>query len=648
MNKSSIRKNFFKQLNSELPNVSGIDLPKKKSERKAILLSTLIPATLVVVLIAVLVPILNRGIVYKDNSKLLNKITLGEASINNINKYTAIGVGKLEKDSLNKKYRLITNDNNDEVDDEVVDLSNTLIGLTTEGVLEELSLTIQNGQQLDSSKLTVTYYEELGDFVLISLLPMNANEYLSNVVGRGRETVNQDDWNQTAEKWDKIYKVSNRECVSYAIDSLVYPLRYSIRYYDSTIKDYKYIDTSYLIHKRSGKIFPISSRKYCVNPKKCQNGEFYKPSVIVDDEEEVNEYPVNSLIEYTPSEVLIGYDWIPELGKPMFYCHSDWSNYTHHYFNSYCNYHGDMDSCFPNGFFVTTPTIIKPDLTDRDNQVNDSIETISAIRFDEESLTLNIGSIKALTMPFWFDDYTGNEIYDLNNGDNYIRIDRYGNLFCKYRGRNALYNMFSGELKQRTIDPYNFDLWTKQFYEIVYGENDQPDYFVFLNSNLEEEYRIRGDYFTFGNYFDYNSQAITNTERLDNKRRLTNINGKTCIISLNDNWQYDANLTPTVVLDFDGDIFYRDKDCAYYMKDLVVHKVTFHNNNLLDYEDTVFVSLQEYPYITEISMIYGVIKFKGMNGFDIVEGYVYPDGTISFEVIEFEINSSTTTLSPIN
>ena len=580
---------------------------------------------------------------YRDKTKVLNKTTLGEASINNISKYSAIGVGKLDKLSLNKKYRLITNQSNDEVDNSEneqkeasIDLSNTLIGLTNDGVLEELSLTIQNGQQLNSSAFNITYYQEIGDFVLISMLPMNATDYVDGIVNN----------NHYSEIWDdngnRTY-LSTKDCVSSSIDRLCYPLKYSIRYYNSQEKEYEYIDTSYLIHKRSGKLFPFSSRKYCVDSKKCKNGEFVKPSVIVEGDE-VDNYPINGLLEYFNF-------------NGAEYLDSGWG------FN-------EEAQTFTNGFYTYVPTNHNINIDDESKNTCDFGSTkLYIVIFNNESSTLEITNMRVkIRDQGWWDDQD-NVISTYEFYDHYITIDRFGNFLCKYKERTMSYNVSTKSFTR--VDTLGnrgvqFDRWTKQYYyrdakEIANndGWTEYRDYYVFLDDKFEEDYyrdiwncfRVpmdNSDNSFLDNILERQQEFLERSEPLGDKERIVFTTNKIIKFKLDENRHY-LNESPTIVLDIDGNFIYHDNEYCYYFKDLIVHKVAV-SNNYESFDDDVYLSLANYPFVESVWYVgNGIIGFTGMdNQLNTITGYMHEDGTVTYEIEEFDVGSNTTILSPIN
>lgn len=610
----------------------------------------------------------------KNNSTALNKTTLGEASINNISKYTAIGVGKLDKKSPNKKYRLITDKNNDEVEEEdnSVDLSNTLVGLTTEGVLEELSLTIQSGQQLNSSAFNVTYYEEIGDFVLISVLPMDVQEYVSNVIGDKEKVDNGDTWNEAKQKCEVSYYVTYNEKVARFIEALNYPLKYSIRYLNNASGEYNYIDTSYLIHKRSGKLFPFSSRKYCVDPKKCFNGEFINPSVLVNDDN-VDNYPINSLIEFTSFEsVWCGCWWDSNLQQIVF----DVPKYKAYLSNGYyIDENSYISNHFHNGFYMYTP---QNDRTSLDEIWNYSAHsenaTLHTIVYNEEQGALEITNMKVKKDNCGWDEEGDNVI-----GVNGILVDKFGNFICEYKGHSMFYNIYSktfgrtnSKMSIFNADSWsgissNYDHWTQQYYyrdtaegTSVDGWTGQIDYAIFLNENMEEDYRIDWEFlwlerhiegfsFPFGNVLENQREFLERSIVINKNQRLVIGERGVAKIGLDENGRYSKNMIIKSIFNSPVNFFYAGLDACYYMDGLNIHIVSF-SNNYDSCEDTILASLDEYPFVERTWYAgNGVVGFDGMdNQLNTFTGYIYPDGTISSEFEEFATDSQTSTLSPIN
>ena len=80
-----------------------------------------------------------------DVSSILQKDDVSGGSIANISKYSALGVGSVKH--LNGQKQLLPRKADDEV--EPNDVSNTLIGVTNEGVVEELSLLTKENKPFD-------------------------------------------------------------------------------------------------------------------------------------------------------------------------------------------------------------------------------------------------------------------------------------------------------------------------------------------------------------------------------------------------------------------------------------------------------------------------------------------------------------------
>ena len=600
---------------------------------------------------------------YVNNLGSLNKTSIGEGSINNISKYTAIGVGKLDKSKPNQRYRFVDELKNDETetDDSSLDLSNTLIGLTTEGILEELSLTIQGGQQINSSTFTITYYQEIGDFVLVSVLPMDVDEYVNGVFGDGMRVEDPYTWNETKQQYDVVYTKTYKELTAFAIESLNYPLKYSIRYLDNETNEYRYIDTSYLIHKRSGKLFPFSSRKYCVNPQKCINGEFLNPTIVVDNEE-VDNYPINSLVNYFWYQGLeVGYYWKDEEKKPSYWVPEH---------KSYFPYYEIHNDCYPisfdNGFCILIPECEYINIEKTDESIIHYENTfLYTVVFDEDSSNLEITNLKVRRQ---------NEGWS-NSDENIVTIsysfhvDRFGNFVCEYKGRNMYYNVYSkafGKINVNINSAYwpDYDRWSRQHYiranadivvdGVVTGTEDSA---IFLNEQMEEDYIIRWEFFWFHEVGDISlppilecqNEFFERSEAINKYERLVYCEDKLVKLSLDENYHYSTKLPGKVIYRFPEGHFYCDKERCYYIDGLSVHKVTFSN----DYEtidDKVLVSLEDYPYIDNLWYVGNdVVAFDGMDSqLNTITGYIYPDGTISFEIEEFDVDSSTSTLSPIN
>ena len=599
---------------------------------------------------------------YKDNSESLNKTSIGEASINNINKYTAIGVGKLDKKSLNQKYKLIANQNNDDTGGETendgsIDLSNTLVGLTSEGVLEELSLTIQSGQQLNSSSFTITYYQELGDFVLVSVLPMSAQDYIAGVESSTS-------YKFEDQKTGNAYEPQYKEMVALSIAKLDYPLKYSIRYLDATTNEYKYIDTSYLIHKRSGKLFPFSNRRYCVDAKKCKNGEFRNPSLFIE-EVEGQEYAINSIVDYEYEEMSnFNCQWVGEDKKPELYIEQE-AKYFHYNWTS-----ANDGNSFPNGILIAKPKIVPLVDDPFRTSVNNKYADLFVILFNERTSSLEITNLEVniggLTTQLDEDHVT---IF------NQTFVDKFGNFVCKYKGRYMAYNINSKQFIKADVEtseesPWepmdrDFDRWTRQYFyrgeaefkaNTISGKEIRPAAF-FLNANMEEDYHVDLDHFYFYNTYAFpignilldQDEFEEKSSDVDEYTRLIYGNTKIYKYSLDNNGHYNEKTNPTQLLEISGDIIYHEKNYCYYVNGLDIHKVVY-NSNTNTCEDGLLASLNDYPYVDKIWHYgNGIIAFEGIDSrLNTVTGYVYPDGTISFNVEEFGVYSQTTILSPIN
>lgn len=615
---------------------------------------------------------------YTDNSETLNKTSIGEASINNITKYTAIGVSKLDKKSPNKKYSILTSLNDDdsqeieegengeeeqEEPNPYADLSNTLVGLTTEGILEELSLTIQSGQQLNSSTFSITYYEELGDFVLVSVLPMDVQEYVNGVSNFWEEEYpDPNTWNEQTQQYDVVHKATYNDRVAFCIEHLNYPLRYSIRYLDESSNEYKYIDTSYLIHKRSGKLFPFSSREYCVDPQKCLHGEFINPTVYVNDES-ISNYPVNSLVKYSGYHEALAYSQWDDLKNEVFF-----TQYEGNYFelNNDCFYNNELK----NSICIFMPwCMFHQEENPFEVWESGDDPRLYIIMFNQETSSLDITSISA-------SQEQGRE------GSVYIRDihpDRFGNFFCMYKERLMVYNIYTKEFKRADFykdgagdfefnlwDAYEryFDRWTQQyFYKKWFEEQDSNghtysrQYIVFLNENMEEDYRIYRDYFDFnpaggspiGMIMENTEQFINNSFAINERERILYGDKRLIRVKLDQNGRYSENISPVLVLNVPGEILYCEKNYMYYLDGLTVHKIST-DSNYESYRDSIHASLNDYPFVEKVWYVgNGVVGFEGMdNHLNTITGYIQPDGTISFEIEEFSADSQTSTLSPIN
>ena len=606
---------------------------------------------------------------YSDKSELLNKTSIGEASINNISKYTAIGVGKLDKASPHQRYRLIDKKNDGEEEySEYDDLSNTLVGLTNEGIIEELSLTIQSGQQLGSSTFTITYYEELGDFILVSVLPMDVQEYVAGVFNHETQTIGDPEtWNDSIGNYDRIFEITYRDVVASAIERLKYPLKYSIRYQDPDTEEYKYIDTSYLIHKRSGKLFPFSSREYCVDPQKCRFGEFYSPSIYVNNENDTI-YPVNYLAQfYWYGDLRYGLGWDDVNKKPLI---DIWNDYISFFYSNDGYYDDFQYHFFDNGFYVFSPRVIRYDDEDINNQeVRTDNRYMNIVIFNEETSSLEITNMKVIVHDrggWWEDQGTVITV------GHKIVLDKYGNFLCKYNNYGMFYNIYSktfGRVNVKAFEENDYawseggylNCWVKQYYyyeDVEYRRDDgwteYKSYVVFLNEELKEDYRVpMNDLNPINDSCGVNLlDVIDNYDRqyqINKNERLFFTENTIVKASLDANGRYSSSMKATKLFISPKNFFVFNKDGCYYLDGLNVHKVSF-TNNYNSCVDTLLASLDDYPFVDKVWYVgNGILAFEGMdNHLNTITGYIYPDGTISFEVEEFGVDSQTSTLSPIN
>ena len=174
-----------------------------------------------------------------DVSSRIQNDDVSGGSIANISKYSALGVGSVKH--LNGQKQLLPRKTDDEV--EPNDVSNTLIGVTNDGVVEELSLLTKENKPFDLENHTLCYYGDFESFIVVSILPfgLDAVPYLFN-----RHDVAQ-------EEKDRGPETLYREIKELDL-FLEYPFGYT------TGNSKQYIDTSFIIHKASGYIYPFNRR----------------------------------------------------------------------------------------------------------------------------------------------------------------------------------------------------------------------------------------------------------------------------------------------------------------------------------------------------------------------------------------------------
>lgn len=364
-------------------------------------------------------------------SNKLQKTRMGESSIQNISKYTAIGVGAVDNKSPQKKYKLIDKEN-DEIDD-TGDYSYILLGMTESGLIEELTFLAANGNEVSSSNFNITYYEEVGDFVLFSYLPISKEAYLDGFKKFMRNSFD--------------YRDSTEEDINNAAQSLIigplnrlsHPIPYSFKTKNG------FVDTSFLVHKQSGKIFPFSTHARYINISKMRG---WLHNSVDADSEETNITAADIMMPY--SEVRY---WLP-------------------------SYPFSHTNCFDNGFFVSNTS--GGYYTFKCIQAVN--EGLSVLRFNEETQNIDVNSITTVRTP-----------ENINNDSVANACDKWGNKFIKIVGDESNYYRYNLVSKKTTkIDDFfdfirdlRFDTYTRQFFRV-----SEDAYLIFYNEDFEIDYRL--------------------------------------------------------------------------------------------------------------------------------------------------------------
>lgn len=599
MNKSSIKKNFFKQLDSELPHVSGIDLPKKKSKGKVILLSTLIPAALVTMLVAVLIPVLNRDTFYIDITRLLDKFSLGESTIQNISKYSAIGVTNINTNETQKNKLKLLDLSNDELDADEEN-SYSLVGLTTDGVVEELNLLTSGGESIKSSKLNITFYSECGDFIMISALPMKIDALADYMAKDYKKGMSGD--SETIEKQTNEYVFINLYRYTRVLN---YPLYHSVRYYDSNAKSYKYIDTSYLIHKPSGKIYPCSRHSTYIDPEKINNGYwFFGREELSSDEINPNELTIGDMILSS-----YYYPYIESERYPLYQTKEEkWINKN--------------TRSFHNGFSTRGGN----DFANRES--------------------FGIGMKEGCIAKY--DDSTSNIVVNSFDGISFIGADQYGNILSEKNGSNYIYKQ-----SDETFVPVGnlrLDYLTKRFVSF----DDDNGMITFYNDKLNAEINIENSVIDgkwkisnllfleesgYGGYYLNRDEKVFAFEESIYKLDYAEIE-ENVSFSVSKIGEAPFNIEPPNSWD---NLFVNNS--LFTLRDNVLYRI----NLSKDYECSIIDLDSHYTishlYTDECGQF---LMFRGIENGTLkdVDGYILEDGTVTFEIKENQRQISV--FSPIN
>ena len=367
----------------------------------------------------------------RDIASLLSTVNVGAGKITDIKNYRAIGVGSVgdigHKRTQAKRNLFADIEESEESEGaeeskEIEDtgIHYTLLGETLDGTIESLSLLSSAEEAIDSSSLNVTYFRELGDFLCVSIIPMRLSDYYS-ILYPGSE-----------EGACFIEDPSARD----SIENLDYFLPYSFKLNE------EFIDTSYLIHKRGGKIFPFSSHKFCIDAKiGAEEGTEFIRTYTSENQESSNYTAFDAA--FPDGNALIA---------------PDSSNLSYVY----------ADTTFEEGFITGLPSTISRGSWE-------TCYTSSVISFDGESEQLKVE--------------TGFQ-YAFTNA-----IDVYGNVAsCTTEGRWFFYNVrdekanyVSRFASGPSSETFNFDRVSKRFYY-----RDGTDV-IFLGKDLSDDYTLKFD-----------------------------------------------------------------------------------------------------------------------------------------------------------
>lgn len=533
---------------------------------------------------------------YYNFAKKLNTTELGNSSIQNISKYKALGVGSLSsfagKKKLLSKSDLINLRSEETDDNSSYDYS--LLGLTNDGFVEELTLITNNGESILSSNLNITYYDEIGDFIIFSFLPMSTEDYKAGLLSP-------DDMFEYKE-WD--YNTFHK-CY---MDKLCYPLIHAIRYKDG--KDYKFIDTTYLIHKKSGKMFPCSTHGAYIDIAEVSPGCGF---IRLSDYRKV----LPSENEATLGDILFGGFWDGTTyrgAQSAPYEDSDY--YMEDYYFEPDHY---TRNWFPNGFISCSGDFLWQSF----KYISGC--PVSIVTFDETSNTILVEQPAnfSINTPF---------------------CDKWGNLYVETVAGFYLYRKSDKTFMLDIDASVGYDYWSRQFYLKLPGNNK----YSFLGEDLSVEY-------TFDNLkLSQYSQQTEAFDLLGLASRFVNFKDKVYLKEYGSEY-----LIMRVILDENGhytDDSYReiakfDRNVGllnvygryFYIFEGVI--------NYLDRDDDYSHHTIEVPYTVNGLFMdeNNCLKFTGFEKATLssVEGYITENNEVSFEV-QTPKPSKISTFSPIN
>ncbi len=437
---------------------------------------------------------------YSLKSKI-QKTTLSESAIQNISKYKAIGVGTIDKSSPQKRYKFIDKEADDA--NNTNDYTYNLLGMTENGLIEELTFLANNGSEVKSSNFNITYYNEIGDdFVLFSYLPMDVKTYINGYK------------NWMKNEYEGMNKEQIEQQCYYMLTGPINKLRYHLMWSIKTSKGF--IDTSFLVHKSSGKVFPFSMHRYYVDPKKIY-GVFQYSLQINDDETNL-----------TAADMMfqsVGQDYISHYDELLS------SNY------------------FENGFFVSGSCGV--------GSFGTYCEGTSILTFDEQTQNIIV------------DSFTAFSIYQ-------NACDKWGNAIVSSTF-SGVYNLVDKKIKSLDVFDGMFDPTTRQFYkyDYVYDDNGFEEMLIsFYDEDLEIEYSVTMPY-----HFWFNITSPENDAWIDKKEKICWLDNDIIKVNLDENEHYAQPLY-TVISSLGDDasnIVFAYGD-YYYLKDNAIYKVDTSNN----------------------------------------------------------------------
>lgn len=571
---------------------------------------------------------------YIDFNKKVNKTQLGESSIANISKYSALGVGSLS--SVKNQNNRLLNPNalislRNESDDEIIDHADySLLGLTNEGVVEELTLTMSSGESILSSSLNITYYVEIGDFILFSYLPMSTEEYRDGFRQIGWYDINSFEW----------------EHLNY-INNLQYPLIYSIRYQDKN-GDYQYIDLSYLIHKKSGKIFPCSSHSAYIDPKKVYASGFTGFS---ERDYEIENKTIGDYI----FNIEDGYDTRVELYEYYREYYSDTFRFECPESFSYLYSYSFNGSTFHNGFLISHHN------SGTGEEMFSTIYNFPGIRLENNAIVM----FNETTNDLSFERFSNFEVV----GD--LKCDKWGNFVIRHP--TAGYRLY--RMSDRKIMDYefgfegdairiSFDSFTKQYYggSRIEFHDDWIRYDGSLYSFYGEDLSVEYDYNTIevisnnpntpfydivGRITDSSGEVILIEDGYDNTEGVNAVNFIK-IKTINEQGRYSEEA-------YSYELLTTLKNCRreellhingnYYC---LINKQIY----CVEANNGYRVIALEIPYtVSSLNIDYehNVLAFAGYDKstYDMVNGYITAENEVTFEVQEMK-EDTINIFTPIN